>query len=357
MGHPVFESKDRLFTWWLVWLLLAPGQSLLLYLTFGGEKTISMTEGFASMIIYSALALAAWFPFKYFNRVGKKPVTLIINLVTLAVSLTGIWIGLSRLLTGALLANESGYLIFWNTTLSYRIASGLLLCCLVILTYYLIISQKNLSEKKLGEARLENLLRETELRMLRTQINPHFLFNSLNSVSALTITNPDKAREMVIKLSDFMRYSLTRKDEQPVTIRQELDNLRLYLEIEKIRFGNRLVTVDEISAECLGIRVPNLLLQPLYENAVKYGVHESTGVITIKTTLKCNGKNTEITITNNFDPDAVLPAGTATGLANVIRRLELVYGTEASMKTDKRDGIFTVRLMLPTIHPSQNRDK
>lgn len=347
MGHPVLESRNHLFTWWVVWILLAPGHALLLYYAYGGESTLSIADGFISMIIYSSLALAAWFPFKYFNRVGKTTPTLVINLFALALALTGLWLGLSRMVTGAFFPEGSLYETFWIATLSYRISSGVLICCLVILTYYLIISYKNLSEKKLDEARLENLVRETELRMLRTQINPHFLFNSLNSVSALTITNPDQAREMVIRLSDFMRYSLSRKDEQPVPISQELENLRLYLEIEKTRFGNRLITKEFISEECLRIKIPSLLLQPLYENAVKYGVHESTGTVTITTTLKCNGQFAEISISNNFDPEAIHRAGTGTGLNNVRRRLELIYGRKASMNTEKGEGSFTVNLMLP----------
>jgi len=327
---------------------MATGQALLLYYTYDGEEVISIIDGFISMITYSALALAAWFPFRYFNHIGKKMPGLIMNLSVLAIALSGIWLGLSRVITESIMPREWAYELFWNETLSYRISSGILICCLIILTYYLIISYKNLSEKKIGEARLENLLRETELKMLRTQINPHFLFNSLNSVSSLTINNPEKAREMIVKLSDFMRYSLSRKDEKPVPIKQELENLRLYLDIEKTRFGSRLNTVEKISPECLGIKIPNLLLQPLYENAVKYGVHESTGEITIMTTLTCAGEFAEITITNNYDPEAIHPSGTGTGLNNVKRRLELVYGQNASLKTEKGEGFFGVIIRIPT---------
>lgn len=351
MGNPVLENRIRIIAWWLVWLLLGAGQSLLLYYTYDGEKVISITDGFTSMIIFSVLALAAWFPIKFFNRAGKTVPMLIVNLLTISAFLILIWLLLSRIIMSLLFPEPSVYTGFWNATLSYRVGSGVLICSLVILTYYLIISYKSLSDKKLGEARLENLLKETELKMLRSQINPHFLFNSLNSVSSLTITDPEKAREMVIKLSDFMRYALSRKDERPVTIRQELESLRLYLDIEKTRFGSRLATDEDISPDCLNIRIPTMLLQPLFENAVKYGVHESTGTITIRTSLKCNSDYAEINISNNYDPDAILPAGTGTGLLNVRRRLELVYGREASVQTEKGDGFFTVRLRIPVKFP------
>jgi LytS/YehU family sensor histidine kinase len=183
--------------------------------------------------------------------------------------------------------------------------------------------------------------------MLRSQINPHFLFNSLNSVSSLTITDPEKARDMVIKLSEFMRYSLSKKDDQPVTLRSELENLRLYLEIEEVRFGDRLTTEEEINAGCLEAVMPVMLLQPLYENAIKHGVYESTESVRIKTKVSCNQGYLDINISNNYDPAPSSVKGTGTGLMNVSRRLDLFYGNRASMQTKKENGIFSVSLFLP----------
>ena len=150
----------------------------------------------------------------------------------------------------------SNYAAYWDETFPYRIGTGVFIYGLIILTYYLFVSLSNLSEKNAKEARLESLVRETELKMLRSQINPHFLFNSLNSISSLTITDPEKARDMVVKLSEFMRYALSRKDELPVSLQNELDNLRLYLEIEKVRFGDKLITEETIEEECLDFKIP-----------------------------------------------------------------------------------------------------
>ena len=190
-------------------------------------------------------------------------------------------------------------------------------------------------------------MKETELKMLRSQINPHFLFNSLNSISSLTITDPEKARTMVVKLSDFMRYALSRKDEQPVSLQSELENIRLYLDIEKVRFGEKLTTDETIDADCLEKKIPVMLLQPLYENAVKHGVYESTGGVRIKTEIKKSDKFLEITIENNYDISPSTRKGTGTGLLNVARRLELYYKRKASIDTTKNDGIYTVKLYLP----------
>jgi LytS/YehU family sensor histidine kinase len=183
--------------------------------------------------------------------------------------------------------------------------------------------------------------------MLRSQINPHFLFNSLNSVSSLTITDPEKARSMIIKLSEFMRYALSRKDDQPVTLQSELDNLGLYLDIEKVRFGDRLFLEENIDPGCLRVKLPVMILQPIYENAVKHGVYETSKKITVKTTVAQSDGFVEITIFNNFDPEATPAKGTGTGLINVTRRLELMYGNRAALKTEKENDSFTVRIFVP----------
>jgi LytS/YehU family sensor histidine kinase len=258
-----------------------------------------------------------------------------------------IWIGATELLLQVITTDQVLYRAHTAVTLPYRIGIGIFIYGLVILTYYLFTSLANLSEKKSKEALLESLVKETELKMLRSQINPHFLFNSLNSISSLTITDPEKAREMVVKLSEFMRYALSRKDEQPVSIQSELENLRLYLEIEKVRFGDKLTTEEDIEAGCLEFKIPVLLLQPLYENAVKHGVYESTDCVRIITRVKKINGFIEIIISNNFDPDAVLKRGTGTGLLNVTRRLELFYGKKASLTTSKENGLYTVTLYIP----------
>jgi LytS/YehU family sensor histidine kinase len=246
------------------------------------------------------------------------------------------------------LPEQNNYQAYWDATLPYRIGTGVFIYGLVILTYYLFVSLTNLSEKNAKEARLESLVKETELKMLRSQINPHFLFNSLNSISSLTITDPEKARIMVIKLSEFMRYALSRKDERPVSLQSELENLRLYLDIEKVRFGDRLTTEENIENDCLDIKMPVMLLQPLYENAVKHGVYESTDSVKILTHTKIVNGYLEITISNNYEPGQSSAKGTGTGLLNVTRRLELFYGNNGYLNTTRENGIYTVKLFIPT---------
>jgi LytS/YehU family sensor histidine kinase len=219
---------------------------------------------------------------------------------------------------------------------------------MIILTYWLFISATRLAEKAASQAKLEAMVREAELKMLRSQINPHFLFNSLNSISSLTVTNPPGAREMIVKLSDFMRYSLSSRNDQPVTLHNEMESLRLYLEIEKVRFRERLVIKEEIEPECLAALLPGLLLQPLYENAVKHGVYESTGTVVINTSAKKEGENVVVSISNTVDPDSIVTRkGAGIGLKNVRTRLELFFGDEAELEVIRKEDSFTVNMKFP----------
>ncbi|MCJ7448100.1 MAG: histidine kinase [Bacteroidales bacterium] len=348
MKHPVLANRVRLIVWWLVWLFMTLGQLLLYYYAYGRFTTTAIPDGIISLIIYSGIGLSLWYPFRYFNATSSRTTAVITNLVVSGAVAVTLWVLINKYFVLLILPKVNDYQAYWEATFPYRIGTGVFIYGLIVLAYYLFISLYNLSEKNAKEAKLESLVKETELKMLRSQINPHFLFNSLNSVSSLTITDPEKARDMVIKLSEFMRYALSKKDEQPVSLRSELENLRLYLDIEKVRFGDKLSTEENIEEKCLETKMPVMLLQPLYENAIKHGVYESTESVRIITQAKIIDGYIEITICNNYDPAPSLRRGTGTGLINVARRLELFYGNKASIKTTKENGIYTVNLYIPT---------
>jgi two-component system, LytTR family, sensor kinase len=347
MKHPVLNNRARLVIWWLVWLFVTSGQLLLYYYAYGHFTTAAIPDGIISLVIYSGIGLSLWYPFRYLITSGTKTSAIVVNLVLSGAISVALWILITKYVVTLILPETNDYLAYWVATFPYRIGTGVYIFWLIVLAYYLFLNLYNLSEKNVKEARLESLVRETELKMLRSQINPHFLFNSLNSISSLTITSPEKAREMVINLSEFMRYALSKKDEQPVSLRSELENLRLYFEIEKVRFGDRLSTEEDIQEKCLEVKMPVMLLQPLYENAIKHGVYESTERVSIKTTISCNSEFVEIIISNNYDPSPSSVKGTGTGLINVSRRLDLVYGKRASIKSVKENGIYSVSLFIP----------
>jgi hypothetical protein len=348
MKHPVLANRNRLLIWWLAWLFFGAGQSLLLYFAYGSHPWLSIADSLIALLTYSGTALALWYPLRYFNATHKNIIAHIANLSAMGIITVFLWIMITRNVTG-LIINADNYTEFWNNTFIYRVGTGVFIYAMIILTYYLFISLANLSEKNAREARLEALVKETELKMLRSQINPHFLFNSLNSISSLTVTDPEKARTMVIKLSDFMRYGLSAKNEQTVPLAGELDNLRLYLDIEKVRFGNRLSIEEKIDNDCLQVNVPVMLLQPLYENAVKHGVFGSTGPVRINTSASITNGYLKITISNSYEEAVDERKGTGTGLINVSRRLELYYGSLATIRTSAENGMFTVSIFIPFV--------
>jgi two-component system, LytTR family, sensor kinase len=347
MRHPVLENRGRLIVWWLAWLILVLGQALLFYYAFGSFINLSIFDSVVSLVIYSGIGLSIWYPFMYFNKPGTRSISIVINLILTGALTVTIWILLTKLFLTVVFPREDNFSQYWDATFPYRIGLGVVIYIIIMLICFLFVSLINLSEKNAREAKLETLVKETELKMLRSQINPHFLFNSLNSISSLTVTDPDRARDMVIRLSEFMRYALTKKDEQLVSLKSEFDNLRLYLDIEKVRFGNKLSTEEHIDDEVLTTKLPVMLLQPLYENAVKHGVYESTENVKIVTSASIYDGLLKVVISNNFETGFSSAKGTGTGLSNVSRRLELIYGTRASLRTEKKDGIFTVFLYLP----------
>jgi len=217
----------------------------------------------------------------------------------------------------------------------------------LVLVYYLIIYYQDIKEKLENEIRLRSIIKETELNLLKSQINPHFLFNSLNSICSLTIVNPSKAQDMIIKLSDFMRYSLSQADYSMTTLKNEIENSIRYLEIEKVRFGHKLIYQNTIDPTSLDKLIPVMLLQPLYENAVKHGVYESTQQVNIDTTVVLLHNDLHISIKNDFDPDASSKKGEGIGLRNIKDRLKLIYHNSQLMTVLKQDTSFEVKLIIP----------
>jgi len=175
-----------------------------------------------------------------------------------------------------------------------------------------------------------------------------FLFNSLNSISSLTITNPEKAHEMIIKLSGFLRYSLAHDPNNLIPLRQEIENMESYIAVEKIRFGDKLIFENNISEQCQGHKVPFLILQPLIENAIKHGVYESMEPITVAVSCqKLDENKIEIIIENGFDPNTIPRKGTGTGIKNIKDRLKIIYQLSDLLSFEKGEDNFKVSLIIP----------
>jgi LytS/YehU family sensor histidine kinase len=236
---------------------------------------------------------------------------------------------------------------FLSTSIIWRSLIGLLFYTIIVSIYYLLIYYTNFREKLQQESELNALVKEAELRSLKYQINPHFIFNSLNSISSLTISDPDKAREMTINLSTFLRGTLSKNEKQKTKLSEELDNVRLYLKIERVRFEGKFELTEELSDECLNMEVPNMILQPLFENAIKHGVYESLNLVKINLSCKREGDYLKITVANNYDKDAAPRKGEGIGLKNIRNRLQLIYNQDNLLRVNKADGKFSVDIFIP----------
>ncbi len=196
----------------------------------------------------------------------------------------------------------------------------------------------------------EQLAREAELAQLRQQLQPHFLFNSLNSINALVVSQPELARKMIQQLSDFLRGTVKKDDRQLVTLEEELHQLSLYLDIEKVRFGYRLQSVIKSDEESKGCKLPPLLLQPIVENAIKFGLYDTIGEITISIEATKEQGQLVIRVRNPYDPATAQPRqGTGFGLNSIARRLYLIYFNSNLLETSSADSIFTTTIKIPQI--------
>jgi two-component system sensor histidine kinase AlgZ len=195
----------------------------------------------------------------------------------------------------------------------------------------------------------EILSREAELKALKAQVNPHFLFNSLNSISALTTIDPAKAREMCVRLSDFLRNSLRMGERTSIPFGEELALANTYLGVEQVRFGKRLRVLQDFDAACSECEVPPLLVQPLVENAIKHGVASLIEGGEINLSAHVSAGQLRFSVQNQFDPDAPSQRKSGFGLVNVRSRLKARYGSAAHLDIKVNDGTYRVDISLPFI--------
>ena len=225
---------------------------------------------------------------------------------------------------------------------------GLLLYATLAALHYLVVEfmRSRGAQRREMESRL--MAQDAELRMLRTQIDPHFLFNSLNSISALTSQNPQGARQMTLELASFFRQSLGMEAHRKVTLEQELRLVRHFLAIEQVRFGARLRVEEQVEPEALACLVPPMLIQPLVENAVKHGIAQLPDGGLLRVHVRRAASVLQIAIDNDVDTDAP-PAreGAGIGLANVRQRLACAYGHEASIHCTRHADRYTVAIAMP----------
>jgi len=225
--------------------------------------------------------------------------------------------------------------------------AGYLLYLLSVASQYVILSLEASREAEARVLEMNILARQAELKALKAQINPHFLFNSLNSISALTSIDPARARDMCVLLGDFLRLTLGLGEKASVRLSEELDLLQKYMAIETVRFGARLKMHQEIQEDSQSCLLPPLLLQPLLENAIKHGIASLPGGGDVRLAVQRQNGPLAILVENSWDPEAPPRRSGGMGLKNVQRRLDARYGKEASLRVNTDGVLFQVSLSLP----------
>jgi sensor histidine kinase YesM len=189
-----------------------------------------------------------------------------------------------------------------------------------------------------------------QLNSLQQQFQPHFLFNSLNSINALTISNPAEAQRMIQLLSEFMRGNIRENQAELVPLQEEIRHLQLYTDIKKVRFGDRLSIVYDISKELLDYNLPHLILQPMIENAIKYGLYGSIDAVEIQIAAFLDGNQLVIRMSNPFDPTGSAGAkGTGYGLQSIEKKMQIIYRQAHLLSVRQEDNLFITELTIPQL--------
>lgn len=347
MNNPFTTNKKVLAAYSSMWVLIFISQ-------FAIIKVVQDIKFFAALIdssifnfLYLVIGFGIWYTVRFNNLENYSPLKIFLNHIVSAVITAGIWVAAAEFVVSKILSQDKFYLDFLSKSLIWRFLIGILFYIVLVSINYVIIYYNNFQEKVLKEVELKGLVKEAELNALKYQINPHFIFNSLNSISSLTISNPKQAQEMTIKLSSFLRNTLVKNDAQKSKLIDELNNAKLYMDIEKIRFADKFEFVEEIKPQCKEVEVPNMILQPLFENAIKHGVYESLEKVLIKFSCGIEKEYFKISVENNFDPESVPRKGAGIGLKNIQNRMKLIYNQDNLVVVEKANSIFKVTIYIP----------
>ena len=343
--HGPFATRRGAALYLLVWLMLGTVFAGLVVIGSGATWLDGVVFAIPVTLVY---ACATGFSSYYVCRaypLANKSLTSILLVFCVAAMVSGaLW---------------SAICVFWNglwNTLGPELSPlmkggvfglGVILYGLSAFAHYLGIEFDRARAAERRELESKLMAQEAELRMLRTQIDPHFLFNSLNSISALTAINPAGAREMTLQLAEFFRHTLGLEAHRKVTLAAETKLVLHFLGIEKVRFGARLNVEQDIELDASACLLPPMILQPLVENAVKHGIGGLPGGGVIRIVGRRAASILRISVENDVDEDLCVTAGNGIGLANVRQRLATIYGHEASVNWARQGQSFRVELTLP----------
>jgi two-component system sensor histidine kinase AlgZ len=346
--HPLL-TRNRLGLYLLAWVPLT-ATSIYVLVTRGTLSWLQATVlAMAVFLFYALLCLSAWYPCRA-TPLGKVSfIRLLLTHFVAAGVMSFVWTQGGAALAYGVLSPEkfAAIKLQFEPQVNAIFTVGVLLYLLSVAFHYVLIAMEDSrrAEAQAIEARV--LARDAELKALKAQVNPHFLFNSLNSISALTSIDPSRARDMCVLLGDFLRLTLGLGEKNLVRFSDELELLEKYLAIEKVRFGDRLKMHEEIQEDSKVCLLPPLLLQPLVENAVKHGIAALPEGGDVRLAVQRQNGRLSILVENSWDPEAPPRRSGGMGLKNVQQRLEARYGKDAILRVSTAGELFQVSLSLP----------
>ncbi len=263
MKNPIIHNRTNFYLYITVWSVIIALHTVVLHLFFRLPLSVSVTDALIYNVLFAFIELSLWYLVQYASNIKSRSV-LVLNYLTGGILLLSIWYFSAGFLASKIIRLPQ-YTAFAQYAALFRILTGVFYFIIVSLMYYVIKYKSNWQKKIETEKKLHENIRQIELNALKAQINPHFLFNALNSISYLTVANPEQAREMIIKM-DLLRYSLRNKGAVLTTLYEELNNVKRYIDIEKIHFREKLHFETRCPDTLLSCQVPVLILQPLFEN-------------------------------------------------------------------------------------------
>jgi len=338
--HPIFKNRNVRSTYFAAWIPLGAmlGTVFSLYGQLRPMEGVGLTLPIT--MVLSILCLTPWYTCQSMPLSGTAPWKLLVNHIASAMFISAVVLTVMPLLVA--LGSR------FSPTLERRFHGGMpVLAGMVFLCYLLSIALHYAMLAVESSKQAEILSREAELKALKAQINPHFLFNCLNSISALTTVDAKRAREMCIRLSDFLRNSLSMGERVSIPFGEELGLTSSYLHVEQIRFGSRLRVQQDFDALSASCEVPPLLVQPLVENAIKHGIASLTEGGEILMSASVVNERLRFAIANPFDPDAPAMRKSGFGLVNVRNRLAARYGAAARLEIEVENNVYKVVMTLP----------
>jgi two-component system, LytTR family, sensor histidine kinase AlgZ len=353
------SSRREFALYLLVWLLLGIGLAGVVVSIGGSAWIYALLFAIPLALVYAfATRFSAFYLCRALPLTAQNPFRTMAVLGFAALLSGALWTAVSHLWNNLwlTLGNDWAGIAVFAPALTWMIFGlGVLLYGLSVTVHYLLIEFERVRQAQRRELESKMMAQEAELRMLRSQIDPHFLFNSLNSISALTTYNPPLAREMTQQLADFFRYSLGFEAHKKVRLEAEMRLVMYFLGIEKVRFAERLQIETDIGDDAAACLVPPMIIQPLVENAVKHGIGHLTQGGTIRIRARCVASGLQIRVENDIDAD--LPQGDRAqgdknrrhgiGLNNVRQRLLATYQHHASIYWQRTGQHFIVELLLP----------